>query len=467
MGNWYANRDEPHAGMPYHDEALAMFEAANDQAGVAESLDLLAMANHIAGAQDRATHLYERSVLLFTALNNRRGLANALSVLVVCGPSHHASAGPVSSSALTPGLLQDERAMSITTDIGWRAGEAFSRYLLADCLAWRGDFTRALQRARESLAIAQETGHLEWQCGALRVLGAIALSLNALPESVAYLESAYRIALRLASVTWMRWTAAPYAIALSRHGRIADAGTVIAEVDELTRNTAVGSTRSQAPRTLGTRYLALARAELALAAHAPAKALGEIDSAEAERTPQAQFLRARAHGALEKWNDAMKCLNAAAVEAHKQEARPLLWQITAAQGTVHLALRHRLEARRSFDEARAIAAELVHALDEPALVSSFNTYVDRMAPPPPKRTSRQLAKASYGGLTRRERDTAALVAQGKSNRAIARALGIGERTVEGHVAAALAKLRFVSRSQLAVWAVEQGLAASSATSPRS
>ena len=40
----------------------------------------------------------------------------------------------------------------------------------------------------------------------------------------------------------------------------------------------------------------------------------------------------------------------------------------------------------------------------------------------------------------------------------ARLLGIGERTVEGHVAAALAKLGFTSRAQIAVWAAEQALA---------
>ena len=80
-----------------------------------------------------------------------------------------------------------------------------------------------------------------------------------------------------------------------------------------------------------------------------------------------------------------------------------------------------------------------------------------MAPPAAERTTRQAAKAAHGGLTRREREAAALIAHGKSNKAIARTLGIGERTVEGYVAAALSKLGFKSRSQLAVWAAEQGL----------
>ena len=52
---------------------------------------------------------------------------------------------------------------------------------------------------------------------------------------------------------------------------------------------------------------------------------------------------------------------------------------------------------------------------------------------------------------------AELVARGKPNRAIARHLGIGERTVEGYVAGALGKLGFTSRTQLAAWAVAVGM----------
>lgn len=457
VGNWYINKEDPRSGIPYHDEALTMFERADDRRGVAETVDLLAMANHMAGAQDAAVPLYERSVALFTALDDRRGLANALSVIVACGPSHHASAGPVRGSAQTAELLSSERAVRLATDIGWRAGEAFSRYLLADCLAWRGDFARALRRARESLAIAEEMEHLEWQCGARRVLGAIALDLHALPDALRHLESAYDIALRLASATWTRWTAAPFAIALARAARTDRAGAVLDETDRIVRGPAT-TERETVPRTLGERYLALARAEVALAAGAPADALAALYAPEAARTPYAALIRARAASALERWGDATTWLRAARTEARAQDARPLLWRIDAAEGAVQLAQRHRLEARRSFDAARSTAAELVASLDEPALVTAFRTHVDAVAPPASERTPRQAAKAANGGLTRRERDTAALVAHGKSNRAIARTLGIGERTAEGYVAAALSKLGFASRSQLAVWAVAQGLA---------
>jgi DNA-binding CsgD family transcriptional regulator len=172
------------------------------------------------------------------------------------------------------------------------------------------------------------------------------------------------------------------------------------------------------------------------------------------------FLRAQALVALERWDEASSSLAVARRDAMEQNGRSLLWCIEATIGTVQLGRRKRLEARRAFDSARTMALGMIDGLDEPELVSSFQAAVDRMAPPPPARTAAQQEKAAHGGLTRRERDTAALLALGRTNRAIARSLGIGERTVEGYVAGALSKLGFTSRAQLAVWATEQGLSAS-------
>jgi DNA-binding CsgD family transcriptional regulator len=206
--------------------------------------------------------------------------------------------------------------------------------------------------------------------------------------------------------------------------------------------------------TLGQQQLAFARAEVMLSSGEPAAALVAIHGADPDRTPRAALLAARALVELQRWEDAAAALDVARVGAGRQNARSLLWRIDAVQGAVHLGARRRVEARRSFDAARATALELVAGVDETTLVAAFRAGVDHLAPPPPEPTVSQATKAAYGGLTRRERDAAALIAQGKSNRAIARALGIGERTVEGYVAAALGKLGFTSRVQLAAWALE-------------
>jgi DNA-binding CsgD family transcriptional regulator len=61
------------------------------------------------------------------------------------------------------------------------------------------------------------------------------------------------------------------------------------------------------------------------------------------------------------------------------------------------------------------------------------------------------------GLTPREREVAVLLARGCSNRDIAEALVVGQRTAEMHVSNLLSKLGLTSRSQVAVWAVQAGL----------
>lgn len=63
------------------------------------------------------------------------------------------------------------------------------------------------------------------------------------------------------------------------------------------------------------------------------------------------------------------------------------------------------------------------------------------------------------GLTPRESEVAALVARGLTNREIAAQLYVSVRTVEVHVDHILTKLDFRTRTQLAAWAHEEGLAA--------
>ena len=71
---------------------------------------------------------------------------------------------------------------------------------------------------------------------------------------------------------------------------------------------------------------------------------------------------------------------------------------------------------------------------------------------------RRALKQQFGGLTSREREVARLVAQGKSNRAIADELVVGVSTVEAHISHIFTRLGFSSRAQIAAWAVDKGLA---------
>ena len=82
--------------------------------------------------------------------------------------------------------------------------------------------------------------------------------------------------------------------------------------------------------------------------------------------------------------------------------------------------------------AAAPLAEVVDfALEPPAPPQTMDTL-----------TQAQAAKAKYGGLSPRERETAALIALGKSNREIAEQMVVRVKTVETYVTRILNKLGF-------------------------
>lgn len=62
-----------------------------------------------------------------------------------------------------------------------------------------------------------------------------------------------------------------------------------------------------------------------------------------------------------------------------------------------------------------------------------------------------------GSLTEREREVLGLIADGRSNREIARALVLSEKTVKTHVSNILMKLDLADRTQAALWAVRHGM----------
>ena len=69
--------------------------------------------------------------------------------------------------------------------------------------------------------------------------------------------------------------------------------------------------------------------------------------------------------------------------------------------------------------------------------------------------SGQVDAGGAGLLTSREEEIAGLLAQGLSNKAIAKSLVIAQRTAETHVGNVLVKLGLSSRSQVAAWVAEQ------------
>jgi DNA-binding CsgD family transcriptional regulator len=472
VGNWHLNLEQPESARRDHEEALTLLKGIGDARGVAETVDLIAMACHIAGDESAAIIHYEHAVTLFDALGDRRGIAPAKALTPLCGPSHHCSSVRFGWSDSIPRVLATEEPVRLAQEIGWRAGEAFCRILVADCLAWRGVFDRALPLARGALVIAEELDHLEWRAAASRILGIIAYDLGDLDEAVHTLERAHSLALELGSRTWTRWTAAPLAIALGRSG---DAPRAHAILDAAAAPAAVMNglpTHGDERPTLGERHLELARSELLLWCGDPAGALAAVDrlirqeweiAAEESRAvegevvlPRHALVRGEALLALGRVEEAVVALGTACDAIDACFAPPLLWRAHAALGHAHRRLRRRLDARAAFDAARRVAGELAERIPDEPLRGSFHLRVAAAIPLAPEPSPRQRARKARGGLTRREWQIAQMLPEGGSNRAIARALSIAERTVEDHVANALAKLGFSSRAQLAAWAVRIG-----------
>jgi non-specific serine/threonine protein kinase len=101
---------------------------------------------------------------------------------------------------------------------------------------------------------------------------------------------------------------------------------------------------------------------------------------------------------------------------------------------------------------RAMQAGRAMALEEALELANFHLET------PTGQPTRQSKRP--GGLTARESEVTALVARGLSNEEIARQLVLSERTVEMHVSNALHKLGLAARTQLAAWAIHNGLGVS-------
>ncbi len=135
----------------------------------------------------------------------------------------------------------------------------------------------------------------------------------------------------------------------------------------------------------------------------------------------------------------------------------MLWKIHCALGRTEQLLKHEDRAQHEFSAAKEVIESLASSIDDEALRSHFLQTALKSLPKAKPLSPRRVEAEKFGGLTERERTIAALIAQGKSNRDIAYALVVSERTVETHVSNIFFKLGFSSRTQIAVWAVEKSL----------
>jgi DNA-binding NarL/FixJ family response regulator len=441
LGNWLMNSGSPLEALDYHREALQLFETANNMGGIAATLDLLAMASNQSGDAVATVSYYRRAIPILRQLNDRQTLASSLTNLAL--------------------YLLDEamarEAVELAQQIEWPAGEAYAWEYLGQILAHRGDFGGGLAAAGRGLELAQAIDHRLWQAWGHIVHGLIYYELLAFEKAYQHCQSAKALADEIGS-SFMTSFADSY---------LASTCLKLGRADEAAGLLPVNLTGSITISDYG-RVKALL--EYTLVNRDPAAVLGVLDRLELPDSSQGtggmayffgelSLLRGEALTRLNRLEEAKVVLIETRDRYLEQGVRMGLWRVYLKLSQVYRTEKDVQQANMALGQARSGIEELARTIPDDDLRENFRRLAMAMIPKAPKQSSRITTSAGFGGLTTREREVAAVVAQGLSNQEIAHELVVSVKTVEAHVTRILSKLGFSSRAQIAAWAVDKGLAA--------
>jgi DNA-binding CsgD family transcriptional regulator len=494
LGNWRVNAEQPRDALPYHHEALAIFERLGDRAGIAATLDLLGMAAYICADLASSMRYYERAAVLMEELDDRLGLVTCLALLASRGGSYELGSATTDAEDFAAALRDGERAVTLAREIDWPAGEAFALAQLASTLGMLGEYRPALEVADRARAIARSIDHVQWGIAAHAILGALKLDLLAFEQARTHFERALELARRIRSEFWgqvvtgeLAWTHIQAgdldlaAALLAPHSPAEDSRSFASPgsggVDPLPcPSEGEGQGRRSAPvSSLGERWVVFAHAYLAVARNDPERALRLFDRVTAPSiepatddgapapprptlTPRPALGRALALSELGRTEEAEALLLGVREIVRRQGARSILWRVQVALGNLHDRAGRTEDAQPAYLAARQIVESFAAELPDPELRDILMRRTLAMLPRAYRPVTRPAPGANRpGGLTARECDVAALIADGRTNREIADLLVLGERTIETHVSNILGKLDVPSRRDIARWASAHGL----------
>ena len=352
-------------------------------------------------------------------------------------------------------------------------------------LALASDPAGAGARAAEGLQLCREAGEESWMSAALNLLAEVSLHAGRADEAAARADQALAIA-RKAGDRWNEgYALGTMAAAAGQRGdlreaqRLAEAAlAVMRDIDqqwgaartllglaELARLTgdAVGARRRYADALTILREVN-ARPEIARCLAGLGRIAmdqGEIALARRHLTESTELSRSMGSRI-----GMIRGLEAFAALAPAEERPDRCVQLAGAAAALREAARlpsqSGAHSERLLAAARSLGQEAIgHLWAQGSGLDAAAAVELALAPPQPATTgdatgiaSRPGAKvAGPGGLTPRERQIVALIAEGCSNKAIAEELVISPATAARHVANILLKLGFSSRAQVAAWAV--------------
>jgi len=281
------------------------------------------------------------------------------------------------------------------------------------------------------------------------------LDLGAWGEARSHFAAALAIADEIRSSFWLTMVSSGLASTLVAAGDVTGAAAVLDAAFLPER-----PMRTLAQRRLWSSWV---EAQLSLtSADANAAALDTLDRLYAATphledegdVPRFAALKARALAEAGQVDQAVDVLNAARRTAESLGLRPMLARLQADLASLLYRTGQRDRAESEARAGRALIEEMAAAIPAGPLRDGYLAMAINQLPEPLRVQRRRTGDEP---LTPREREIAAMIARGLTNREIAAKLYVGERTVESHVRNALQKFGFVSRSQIAAWASEQGL----------
>ncbi len=390
----------------------------------------------------------EASASLFRGLDDTAGLTLALLRLGF-------AVGPATERGRQ--LQAEALALSETVEDRWIVG--ITRYVTGQGAFFRADYAGARPYLEDALRLMREVGDLLFLPRVLSTLGGVDLGQGEYSQARARLEEALAL---------VRATNDPRAQALVA----ASLGDAARCQGDYARAEEAYQASLALHRQLGN------QADIPAIVHSLGYvALGRGDVAAAEALERESLLAQRDQGNLPGVVEGLAGLAAVAAgrgqlaragrlfgaaEALRERVQRMVWPAERFEWNRHVArVRDGLDAATltaAWAAGRAMSVEQAVGYALAAEASVSETDGENTAPAAPLPSGRATDKAYYGGLTVREREIVRLVAQGKTNRAIADELVIAERTADRHVANIMSKLNFHSRAQIAAWAVEKGLA---------
>ncbi len=299
-------------------------------------------------------------------------------------------------------------ALTLFRALGDEPGSAFALHFLAHAAELQGNYAQAIEAMEECLALSRSAGDKWWLAASLNCLGEIVLRQGDSGRAVALGEESLRLARELGDTRQVAGALRHLGIVAGLQGDYERSEAMLKESLAQFWQLGYKFRSSHCLLELGRSACGLGHFERGARLFGAVATLRQITGV---GLPYGQAEGDRAMTALR------SALGDAAFAAAWAEG----WAMTSQQAI----------------EYALAATEIV--------------------PPKAKGKERPISNAHVGLLTPREREVAALIARGLTNREIGSQLTVAERTAETHVQNILNKLGLSSRAQIAAWAVEHGL----------